>query len=81
VHFVLTHVHPRKTFRSITHPKIVLGQARLTLRFFRDKLPKKVHLVGMNILSILLSLGPLYNTTYPCQDITKEPVKAMFFML
>jgi hypothetical protein len=53
---------PEKTSRSVTHPKIDLGQTRLTYRFFRDRLPKnKIYLVGMSILSILLSLGPGYH--------------------
>jgi hypothetical protein len=48
---------PRKTFRSITHPKIALGQTRLTPEFFTVGLSeKKIYLGGMSILSILLSL-------------------------
>jgi hypothetical protein len=45
---------------SVGHPsQIALSQARLTWRFFRDRLPKKkIHLVGMITLLILLSLGP-----------------------
>jgi hypothetical protein len=45
---------------SVGHPsQIALSQARLTWRFFRDRLPKKkMHLVGMDTLLILLSLGP-----------------------
>ena len=42
--------------RSVTHPQIAPSQARLTLEFFEDKLPKK-ELVDMSILSILLSSG------------------------
>jgi hypothetical protein len=50
---------PEKTSRSVTHPNIALGQARLTKRFFRYMLPKnKIHLIGM---STLLSLGLGYN--------------------
>jgi hypothetical protein len=47
----------------ISHPsQIAPSQARLTWRFFRDRLPKKkMHLVGMNTLLILLSLGPEYH--------------------
>jgi hypothetical protein len=57
VHFCPHLCTPRKTSRSITHPKIALGQARLTMEFFTGGLPKKkVYLVGMSILSILLSL-------------------------
>jgi hypothetical protein len=48
---------PEKTSRSVTHPKIVLGQARLTPEIFAGGLlKKKVYLDGMSILSILLSL-------------------------
>jgi hypothetical protein len=44
---------------SVGHPsEIAPSQARLTWRFFRDRLPKKkMHLVGMITLLILLSLG------------------------
>jgi hypothetical protein len=53
---------PEKTSRSVTHPKIALGQARLTQSFFRDMLPKKkMHLIGMSTLLILLSVGPGYH--------------------
>jgi hypothetical protein len=53
---------PEKTSQSVTHPKIALGQARLTLGFFRDRLPKKkMHFIGMSTLLILLSLGPGYH--------------------
>src|SRR5688572_30084394 len=58
MHFVLTRAHPGRTSRSVTHPEIAPGQARLTPEFFEDELPeKKLQLVGMSILSILLSLG------------------------
>jgi hypothetical protein len=33
-YFVLTRAHLGRTFRSVTHPKIALGQARLTSEFF-----------------------------------------------
>src|SRR3954462_7125749 len=47
------------TSRSVTHPRIALGQARLTLEFFSNELPeKKLQLVGMGFLSILLSHAP-----------------------
>jgi hypothetical protein len=44
----------------VGHPsQIAPSLARLTWRFFRDRLPKKkMHLVGMITLLILLSLGP-----------------------
>jgi hypothetical protein len=51
---------PNKTSRSVNYPKIALGQARLSQRLFRGRLSKKMYLVGMSILSILLSLGPGY---------------------
>ena len=55
-HFVVTRAHPGRTSRSVTHPQISLGQARLTSEFFGDQLPeKKLQLVGMSILLILLS--------------------------
>jgi hypothetical protein len=47
----------------VGHPsQIALSQARLTWRFFRDRLPKnKMRLVGMDTLLILLSLGLGYH--------------------
>jgi hypothetical protein len=57
----------------VGHPsQIAPSQARLTWRFFRDRLPKKkMHLVGMITLLILLSLGP--GNHHPRgQDITEE---------
>ena len=55
----------------VGHPsQIAPSQARLTWRFFRDRLPKKkMHLVGMDTLLILLSLGPGYHQPRG-QDIT-----------
>jgi hypothetical protein len=48
--------HPGRTSRSVTHPQISPGQARLTSEFLGDRLPeKKLQLVDMSILSILLS--------------------------
>jgi hypothetical protein len=58
----------------VGHPsQITPSQARLTWRFFRDRLPKKkMHLVGMITLLILLSLGP--GNHHPRgQDITIHP--------
>jgi hypothetical protein len=68
-HFVLTHAC-RENF-PIGHPsQIAPSQARLTWRFFRDRLPKKkIHLVGIDTLLILLSLGPGYHHPRG-QDIT-----------
>jgi len=40
-HFVLTRAHLGRTSRSVTHPQIGLGQARLTSQFFGDRLPEK----------------------------------------
>jgi hypothetical protein len=56
------------------HPsQIAPSQARLTWRFFRDRLPKKkMHLIGMDTLLIILSLGP--GNHHPRgQDITIHP--------
>jgi hypothetical protein len=47
----------RENFPVGHSSQIALSQARLTWRFFRNRLPKKkMHLVGMNTLLILLSL-------------------------
>jgi hypothetical protein len=56
------------------HPsQIAPSQARLTWRFFRGRLPKKkMHLVGMDTLLILLSLGLGYRHPRG-QDITMVP--------
>jgi hypothetical protein len=55
----------------VGHPsQIAPSQARLTWRFFQDRLPKKkMHLIGMDTLLILLSLGPGYHHPRG-QDIT-----------
>jgi hypothetical protein len=55
-------MHTRENF-PVGHPsQIAPSQAHLTWRFFQDRIPKKkIHLVGMDTLLILLSLG---------QDIT-----------
>jgi hypothetical protein len=47
----------------VSHPsQIAPNQARLTWRLFRVRLPKKkMHLVGMDTLLILLSLGTGYH--------------------
>jgi hypothetical protein len=59
VHTLSSLMRTRENF-SVGHPsQIAPSQARLTWRFFRDRLPKnKMHLVGMDTLSILLSLVP-----------------------
>src|SRR6185312_4764102 len=68
-HFVLTRAHSGKTSRSVTHPQISPGQARLTSEFFGDRLPeKKLQLVGMSILLILLSPGPGCHMLTPLRD-------------
>jgi hypothetical protein len=47
---------------SVSHPsQIALSQARLTWGFFRNRLSKKMHLINMNTLLILLSIGPGYH--------------------
>jgi hypothetical protein len=59
VHTLSSLMRTRENF-PVGHPsQIAPSQARLTLRFFRDKLPKKkMHLVGMDTLLILLILEP-----------------------
>jgi hypothetical protein len=54
----------------VGHPsQIAPSQARLTWRFFRNRLPKKkMHLVDMHTLLILLSLGPGYHNPSPLED-------------
>ena len=72
----MSHTHPLKrlthsgrTSRSVTHPQISPGQARLTSEFFGDRLPeKKLQLVGINILLILLNPGPGYHILTPLRD-------------
>jgi hypothetical protein len=56
---------------SVGHPsQIAPSQERLTWWFFWDRLPKKkMHLVGMDTLLILLSLGPGHHHPRG-QDIT-----------
>jgi hypothetical protein len=57
-----SHMRSRENF-PVGHPsQIAPSQARLTWRFFRDRLlKKKMHLVGMDTLLILLCLGPGYH--------------------
>ena len=46
--FVLTRTLLGKTSQEVTHPEIAPSQARLTVEFFRDGLPKnKMHLVDI----------------------------------
>jgi hypothetical protein len=61
MHTLSSLMRTRENF-PVGHPsQIAPSQARLTWRFFRDRLPKnKMHLVGMSTLLILLSLGPGY---------------------
>jgi hypothetical protein len=61
VHTLSSLMCTRENF-PVGHPsQIAPSQARLTWRFFRDRLlKKKIHLIGMNTLLILLSLGPGY---------------------
>jgi hypothetical protein len=52
---------PGNTSRSVTHPEIAPGQARLTPEFFAGGLPKKkLQLGGISMLLILLSRGGCY---------------------
>jgi hypothetical protein len=47
-HFVLTHAHPRRTSRSVTHRS---KPSKLNFGVFSDGLPeKKLQLIGMSIL-------------------------------
>jgi hypothetical protein len=63
-------MHTRENLPDGHPSQIAPSQARLTWRFFQDRLPKKkMHLVGMDTLLILLSLGPGHH--HPMgQDIT-----------
>jgi hypothetical protein len=78
VSFVHTLSSLMRTQENVTvgHPsQISPSQARLTWRFFRDRLPKKkMNLVGMITLLILLSLGPGYHH-HRGQDITIHPLR------
>uniref|UniRef100_A0A0E0R073 Uncharacterized protein n=1 Tax=Oryza rufipogon TaxID=4529 RepID=A0A0E0R073_ORYRU len=65
----------RRISRSVTHPKIALGQARLISEFFRDRLPEK-KLQDMSILLILLSLELGYHILLPppaCRSFPHRP--------
>ena len=74
-HFVLTRAHPGRSSRSVTHPEIAPGQARLTLEFFRDRLSeKKLQLVDMSILSILLSSWAGVSHPHPLKRPTSSSV-------
>jgi hypothetical protein len=75
VHTLSSLMCTRENF-SVGHPsQISPSQAHLTWRFFQDRLPKKkMHLVGMNTLLILLSLGPGYHHPRG-QDITIHPLR------
>jgi hypothetical protein len=70
VHTLSSLMRTRENF-SVGYPsQIAPSQARLTWTFFRDRLPKKkLHLVGMDTLLILLSLGSGYHHPRG-QDIT-----------
>jgi hypothetical protein len=60
----------RENFPVGQPSQIAPSQAHLTWRFFRNRLPKKkMHLIGMDILLILLSLG-LGHHHLRAQDIT-----------
>jgi hypothetical protein len=64
----------------VGHPsQIAPSQACLTWRFFRDRLPKKkMHLIGIDTLLILLSLGPGHHHPRG-QDITIHPLRRPTF--
>jgi hypothetical protein len=55
---------------TVGHPsQIAPSQARLTWRFFQDRLPKKkIQLIGIDTLLILLSLGPGYHNPPSLED-------------
>jgi hypothetical protein len=59
---ILTSLMRTRENFSVGHPsQIAPSQERLTWRFFRDRLPKKkIHLICMDTLLILLSVGPGY---------------------
>jgi hypothetical protein len=78
VHTLSALMRTRENF-SVGHPsQIAPSQARLTWRFFRDRLPKnKMHCVGMDTLLILLSLGPGYRH-HRGQDITPGWIRRPF---
>jgi hypothetical protein len=81
VHFCAHLCTPRKTSRSVTHPEISLGQARLIPEFFTDEFSKKkVYLGGMSILSILfwytLVVWVFYQSYFALsQDVTIYPLR------
>jgi hypothetical protein len=65
----------RENFPVGRSSQISSSQARLSWRFFRDRLPKKkMHLVGMVTLLILLSFGLGYHRPRG-QDITIHPLE------
>jgi hypothetical protein len=75
VHTLSSLMQTRENF-PIGHPsQIVPNQARLTWRFFQDRLSKKkMHLVYMSTLLILLNLRPGYHHPRG-QDITIHPLR------
>jgi hypothetical protein len=62
---------PEKIYKSITHPNNSPSQARL-LEVLSRQASKKMHLIGMDILLILLSFKPEYHH-YRGQNITIHP--------
>jgi hypothetical protein len=77
VHTLSSLIRTRENF-PVDHPsQIAPSQACLTWRFFRARLlRKKIHLVGMDTLLILLSLGPGYHHPRG-QDITIHPLRRL----
>jgi hypothetical protein len=70
----------RENFPVGHSSQIAPRQALLTWRFFRDRLPKKkMHLVGMDTLLIILSLGPGHHHPRG-QDITILPESSWIFL-
>jgi hypothetical protein len=77
VHTLSSLMRTRENF-PVGHPsQIAPSQAHLTWRFFRDRLlKKKMHLVGMDTLLILLSLGRGHHHPRG-QDITIHPLRRL----
>jgi hypothetical protein len=79
----------RENFLVGHSSQIALSQACLTCRFLRDRLPKKMYLVGIDTLLILLSLGPGYHNAslslslslsslpHPCASLSLLPYAAV----
>jgi hypothetical protein len=79
-HFVLTHAHPGRTFRSVTHHS---KPSMLNFGVFWDELPKKkLQLVGMSIL--INPIKPWAEMSYgwhAIPPVTGAPVIAPWWQL